>query len=158
MKRIDNILLFSNDDIFSNNYQCNIRAFGQDFTSSWQFYLYLRAMAFGDADKANATLHLPNEAKELDEIKGSEAMWSFVKTGVMFLVNYFKFSQNVSLRNQLLETEDVYLADATTDTTWGIGLTEDDVLAGDCSSWTGTNLLGHVLMRVRTAIGNEEVE
>ena len=62
----------------------------------------------------------------------------------------FQFSQNKHLKNKLFSTYPKLLVEASPyDTIWGLGLTCHDVKAFDESTWTGLNLLGHILTHVR---------
>lgn len=64
-----------------------------------------------------------------------------------------KFSQNPGLRRRLLDTGNALLAEANPkDYIWGIGLSEDDPAALDPSKWQGENLLGQILMAVRSEL------
>lgn len=65
--------------------------------------------------------------------------WEQVKVSVMQTIVTAKFTQNPSLRERLLATEDAYLEEGNTwnDRTWG-------TVGG-----VGANLLGRILMEVR---------
>lgn len=66
----------------------------------------------------------------------------------LFRAMFFKFSQNRILARKLLATGDVGLFEATTDRFYGCGLEYNSKrwMLGD---WTGKNLAGKILMRVR---------
>jgi len=73
--------------------------------------------------------------------------------GFMKYVNYLKFTQNLEFRNQLLETENRTLVEASPyDKIWGVGLEETNDLILDEKNWLGQNLLGKALMEVRELI------
>jgi ribA/ribD-fused uncharacterized protein len=60
---------------------------------------------------------------------------------------------------KLLATGDSIIAEASPyDQVWGIGLSEEDPLAQNISTWNGKNLLGKILMSVREKIKNEQEE
>jgi len=62
-----------------------------------------------------------------------------------------KFQQNPELMEKLLATGNMVLAEcAPRDKIWGIGLAEDDARIQDPQQWKGQNLLGTVLMEVRS--------
>ena len=66
-----------------------------------------------------------------------------------------KFVQNPVMRQELLNTGDTIIAEASPyDTVWGIGLAEDDPRAQDQSQWLGKNLLGVALMEVRDVLAS----
>lgn len=92
----------------------------------------------------------PGQTKALGrQIKNyDDKSWGCVRLGYMTYVNYLKFSQNKELENQLLETGDRVLVEASpTDKIWGIGLSEEQAVRGE--PWNGLNLLGISLMQVR---------
>jgi N-glycosidase YbiA len=71
--------------------------------------------------------------------------WEQVKDDVMRLALYAKFTQNPEIQTVLLETGDEELIENTTkDHYWGIG-----------SSGTGLNMLGKLLMELRTRLRAE---
>jgi len=77
--------------------------------------------------------------------------YSIVKAG-----NLYKFSQNESLKDFLLQTGKQIIVEASpSDTIWGIGLPESAAAAKDPFQWRGTNLLGFALMEVRDILKNE---
>ena len=64
--------------------------------------------------------------------------------------NIAKFSQNAVLLEELLSTEDRYLAEASPmDKIWGIGMAESNPQANNPSNWRGTNWLGEALNLVK---------
>ena len=72
--------------------------------------------------------------------------------GIVWYGNYLKFSQHEDLRERLLATGDRILAEASPyDLIWGIGYRAKDDLALDQKNWRGQNLLGKILMSVRSA-------
>ena len=74
----------------------------------------------------------------------------------MFDACYSKFSQNSSLRKNLIETENKILVEASPyDKIWGIGLDENNPKILEPNNWDGLNLLGKVLMRVRDILKSE---
>lgn len=131
---------------FSNFYPCKFTWVGQNFCCFEQAFMYSKAIYFVDYETANKILkesdplkikHLGREVKNYDDEK-----WSAVRSHFMFQINIAKFQSNSSLKETLLKTGDAYLyEDSPFDYIWGIG-----------KKGTGQNLLGKVLMEVRTAI------
>ena len=67
-----------------------------------------------------------------------------------------KFSQNDELKDSLVNTGNVILAEcAVKDRIWGIGLSMKDENRYDKSKWRGENLLGYTLMMVRERLNLE---
>lgn len=77
--------------------------------------------------------------------------WEGVRESVMYEAVLLKFSQNSVLKRKLLNTNDKTLVEASpTDLIWGIGLSIKDAELG--KKWKGKNLLGRVLMSVRSIL------
>jgi hypothetical protein len=88
------------------------------------------------------------KVKNFDEKKWSEVRYDIMKKGV-----YEKFSQNKQLKDLLLNTNDKTLVEASPfDKIWGIGLNEDNAKVTHPCKWTGLNLLGKILMEVRSEL------
>ena len=117
-----------------------------------QYFMAHKALTFNDQSTYHKIMMATNPGtikalgREVRDYK--ESVWNSKRMHVMYLANYFKFSQNTELKERLLATGNRLLAEASaTDTIWGIGLSEQQAANG--ASWQGTNLLGQVLMQVR---------
>lgn len=85
----------------------------------------------------------------------SEA-WDDIKFDSVYRACLAKFDQNPDIKQQLLATGNLILAEAADyDTVWGIGLAADHPDATNPSKWKGTNLLGQILMKVRANLKND---
>ncbi len=83
--------------------------------------------------------------------------WEIKAKNIVFEGNYAKFTQNPSLKDQLLSTGNKIIVEASPyDCIWGIGLDIQDNRILDPQKWRGTNWLGDAIMKVRTAIQKEE--
>lgn len=94
----------------------------------------------------------PAEAKKLGrKVKGFHAdIWDEHKYAIVKEANMLKFSQQVALKDFLVNTGSRILVEASpVDNIWGIGLAQDDPKAQNPHLWQGENLLGFVLMEVR---------
>lgn len=77
-------------------------------------------------------------------------MWDKHKEDVLYKALYAKFSQNNNLKQQLLDTKDTIIAEASPyDNVYGIGMASTSSMARDPKKWKGENLLGKTLMKVR---------
>jgi len=126
------------------------------FFNSEQYFMYVKAIVFGDyevADKILATKD-PKKAKALGrEVKGyDDKVWNEMRYKVMVDANKAKYSQNEELA-ALLTSEEFkgkgMVEASPLDRVWGVGLTENDPLADDEKYWLGQNLLGKALDEVR---------
>lgn len=119
--------------------------------------MYKKARLFGDEATAKRILEEPapaNQQKLGRQVSGFDArQWDNHKVGIVWYGNYLKFSQHQDLRMRLLATGNKILAEASPyDLIWGIGYRAKDEKALDPAEWRGQNLLGQVLMSVRSTL------
>ncbi len=128
------------------------------YTNSEQIFMYIKAKFFGDEDKAKEIVKLgsnPAIAKKLGrEVSGyDEEAWSTSRFDAMYAAVKAKFESDRVLTKQLMETDTKTLVEASpVDIIWGVGIHEKDDAILDENNWKGQNLLGKVLMKVRTEL------
>ncbi len=106
--------------------------------SSWQEWNTLQSSVKG----------LGRKVKPYDNEKWGQNRFRLVAEGVLA-----KFQQNEELGKYLLSTANDILVEASpTDEIWGIGLSESEAKVTPPEKWKGQNLLGKVLMDVRSQI------
>lgn len=127
------------------------------FNNTEQAFMYYKAKFFEDEEIAHkiSLCSDPKGVKELGrQIFGyDDIAWGAVRFGIMKWVNYMKFSQNDNFKKELLGTGDKILVEASPyDSIWGVKMQkwDDDILIE--SNWKGQNLLGKVLMEVRSML------
>ena len=119
-----------------------------------------KALVFEDAENYIRIMHStdPAECKALGRAVGTgsgavpfdKEKWSGAAKEVIFDGNYAKFTQNESIGQLLLSTENAVLAEASPeDRIYGIGLSADDISATDPKLWKGSNFMGLTLMQLR---------
>jgi ribA/ribD-fused uncharacterized protein len=126
------------------------------FYNSEQYFMYMKAIIFGDyeiAEKILATKD-PKKAKELGRIVRNydDKVWNDMRYKVMVDANKAKYSQNEDLKKLITSDEfkgKGFVEASPVDKVWGIGLGEKDPLADDEKNWKGQNLLGKSLDEVR---------
>ena len=80
-------------------------------------------------------------------------IWNGIRQLIVYEGLLAKFSQNESLKRDLLDTGDALLAEcAAKDCIWGIGLSMEDPRRFDPTQWRGQNLLGYTLMMTRSKL------
>jgi ribA/ribD-fused uncharacterized protein len=135
------------------------------FFSSEQYFMYEKAIHFGDTFTAEKILALEfNEnfsyaAKKLGrQVKGFDSdQWQKVSYDIMLRGCLAKYSQNKVLFDKITapEFEGKHFVEASPyDKIWGIGIGENEPDADDESKWKGKNWLGKVLDEVRTKLLN----
>lgn len=127
------------------------------FANSEQAFMWEKALCFGDNETAELILKAtnPRTAKELGRLVKNydEKIWETKRFDAMYQVCLAKFIQNPERLETLLSTGDRTLVEASPyDTVWGVGLhwTGDEIL--NEKNWRGQNLLGKVLMKVRSEL------
>lgn len=144
---------------FSNWYKCKFTIDGIEFSSSEQYFMYMKAVTFKDdvsAKKILATDDLPAIKALGKGVMGFDsAIWNGLRQLIMYDAVKAKFLQNENLKAILLSTGDAVLAEcAKSDLVWGIGLHENKPEVYDTNKWHGQNLLGFTLMKVREELNN----
>jgi ribA/ribD-fused uncharacterized protein len=131
---------------------------GNVFSSCEQYMMYHKALLFGDAHTAEQILNVattPREQKRLGRsVTGfNEDTWNKHKIGIVWQGNYLRFTQDEAAGRFLSSTKDNLLVEASPyDCVWGIGLGPDDPNLYDKMKWRGDNLLGEVLMSLRSML------
>lgn len=148
-------LFFGAEDALSNWHPARFTFRGVEFTSVEQFMMYSKARLFDDDETAREILSAsqPREQKRLGrQVRGfDEAVWVKKRKPIVIVGCREKFWQNPPLGEILLGTEDTLLVEASPyDRIYGVGLAWNDPRIRDVSQWQGLNLLGDVLMEVRT--------
>ena len=143
--------------IYSNWHPCTFKVYGCTFNCGEQYMMYMKAVLFEDSFTASKILDStsPREQKDLGRrVQGyDDNIWDTERLDIMSYGLYYKFDQNPEFKQQLLDTGDRILVEASPyDTIWGVGLKEDDDTILDEQLWRGQNLLGKALMNVRGTI------
>lgn len=116
------------------------------FPTSEHWMHYYKAVLFGDRENADKILRAktPKEAKDIGRnVTGfNEDIWRQHRFSIVLEGNIYKFTQNPSLKNQMMDVKAKHFVEASpTDSIWGIG--NDGSLPPD--QWKGFNLLGKAL-------------
>ena len=141
----------------SNWFKAPIYMDGVDYPTVEHYMMYKKAMMMNDEETAKKILEAekPSEVKALGKKVQNfdQELWDKQKFEIVYEANLAKYKQNPELQEKLLATGDKIIAEAADyDPIWGIGLSCDNPDLLDESKWTGQNLLGQVLMQVRTAL------
>lgn len=146
--------------VFSNFYPSPFIVDGLKFETSEQFFMYHKALYFKDdiiAEKILTEGIEPKIAKKLGrKVNGfDEDEWAKVRFDVMYNAIFHKFTQNETLKKELLSYNNrTFVECSPFDKIWGIGISEDDVNADNEEQWRGLNLLGKCLTKLRNEIKN----
>ena len=148
---------YGKESVFSQFHPCTFQFKNKTFNCAEQFMMFNKAYFFGDLEMMEAIMasDKPVEIKRFGRLVTpfSPAQWAGVAEKVVFKGNLAKFSQNESLKQQLLATAGTTLVEASPrDLIWGIGLGANNPKALDRKHWRGKNLLGEILTQVREKI------
>lgn len=151
----------------SNWYKCHftIEDNGKTlhFFNSEQYFMYIKAITFGDNEIAEEILlkgKNPKAAKALGrKVKNyDDKVWNEKRYQVMVDANMLKYSQNEDLKKLLLNEEcknKNFVEASPYDGIFGIKCGEQEAL-DDKSNWNGRNLLGKALDEVRERLLKEK--
>lgn len=157
-KRSDEFyFFFGSYNPLSNWHPASFIVRGIRFSCVEQLMMFCKAKLFGDEQTATLIMATtdPAEHKRLGRlVRGfDKALWEakcdhYVYTGCLA-----KAQQNVHIKNHLLNTDELELAEAArNDTIWGVGLAESDPLIHGRKNWRGMNKLGRIWMRIRDEV------
>lgn len=140
--------------IYSQWHKAPMTIDGVEYNCCEQYMMHQKALLFGDEDTAEEIMEArdPKEQKALGrKVKGFDSnRWDEACISIVYKGNLAKFSQNPSLKKELLETGDRILVEASpVDKIWGIGLADDAAGIDDPSNWKGKNLLGWSITLVK---------
>lgn len=133
-----------------------IKGRNETFQYSEQYFMYLKALVFKQPETADYILAHPNLkpndfkriGRQLPNYDEFGPTWESYKDKIMYKALYYKF-QDPTLQKLLLDTKDAYLVEASPyDKYWGAGVMASQIYKAD--SFPGQNVLGHLLMTLRT--------
>lgn len=157
MKETDDLYLFWRHQFGQWTKRDMVDIDGVIYNCCEQYMMAKKALLFNDkvtltkimaTDSAKEQQALGREVQNFDPIK-----WDENKYAIVWFANYLKFTQHPDIAERLLTTNNKILAEASPyDLVWGIGFEADDDRALNAANWTGKNLLGEVLMSIRSAL------
>jgi ribA/ribD-fused uncharacterized protein len=143
--------------VLSNMYEAPFQVNSITFPTVEHYFQWAKATQFGDGVSAGKILKTPSAKavkalgkKVKDFVKED---WEKTKDGVMRTAIKAKFVQHPDLKTKLLETGTRTIGEASArDKYWSIGTSADTAKAKDPSKWPGKNVLGTMLMELRTEL------
>lgn len=148
---------------FSNFFPCSFNLEGKHWTTSEKYFMWKKAMTFGDAEIADEILKHdePRKIKKLGrQVKNfTTDVWNKVKVDIMYAGVNAKFTQCAEC-NECIKRfkEQKFVEGNPDDTIWGVGIHYQDKNVFDESKWRGENLLGKILNRVRDEIFDDALK
>ena len=147
----------------SNWYPASITINGITFSCCEQYMMYQKAILFDDHEIADKIINttIPKDIKALGrQVKNFDpAIWDKHKEMVVGTAVMAKFIQHPDLYKKLQESGDAIMCEAApNDNIWGIGMAADNPKMQNPEEWQGTNLLGKIVMNVRTLIAQGKTQ
>ena len=144
---------------FSNLYPARVPIKKKNYLSSEQAFRHIRATENG---RPNIAARIwwskdPYDIMDLDRNLAVSEEWKKKEDFVLFKCIFRKYETNEDLRDVLLSTGDMELAEATRSTKWATGASINSVAMKN-HTWTGENRQGKHSMKVRDYFRNNSVE
>lgn len=150
----------SQNSVYSNFYKCDIELYGVQFDSSEKAYQWKKAKCAGLDETADRILNAAHagKAKEISKEMPKDSSAEAQRDSVIIMeeVLQAKISQVPEFHDALISSEGCYLAEATNDTFWASGLKPDHTKLSHPSTWPGQNILGRILMDLRSELLHDE--
>jgi ribA/ribD-fused uncharacterized protein len=150
----DVVVFFTKDAIFSNLHPTQIRVDGELFSCNEHYFQYTKAKIFDDqatAAKIKAESNPYNMMSLGKQVKGyRHQRWLQEAKGVLKRANEAKYHQNESTKAALISTGRKKLGEASANKLYGTGVGLYSKKATDTSCWTGQNMMGDILTKIRT--------
>lgn len=148
---------FGADHCFSNWHMSRFVVKNIEFNCVEQYMMYCKAKLFGDEEVAS--LIMKSKSPKIQKMLGrkvanyDEAIWSARRRGIVSVGIREKFKQNPDFLEVLFSTgKDVLVEASPWDRVWGVGLDARDDRINNPLKWQGQNLLGKILMEIRSRI------
>lgn len=156
------LVFFSRFCFLSNHFPSKFDYENTTFHNVEQFLAFKKAELSQQEDIIQRALQAkdPVEAKAiLNSLRRDYSQeWEKIREDVTTTGLRLKFSQNKVLANLLKDTRKLILGEASKDPCWGVGFTLEDQQVLETKKWnTKGNLLGKLLMKVRTEITHKTV-
>ena len=146
------IAFFGGSSPLSNFFNCELTIKGKLYYSVEQYFQHQKCLFAENPVAANKVISTkkPGQCKKIgDALLLQEDEWLPTAQNVMYEAMRAKFTQNKRARDFLANTGGKTLAEATRDNVWGTGLKFEDKDNGIVSKWSGKNIAGSLLMRIR---------
>ena len=151
MKKMGNTLAYRSEHApFSNLYPANVPIGKRNYLCSEQAFRHIRATENNSPNVAARILWSrdPYDMMEADKDLTVSENWKKKEGFVLFKCMYRKFEANLELRELLLSTGDLELAEATQNMKWATGASINSTKM-KMHTWTGENKQGKNSMKIR---------
>lgn len=150
-KQIDGGIVYRGDrSIFSNFFPAPFNLENEDYVHVEQFFQYKKALHHEEYDTADRILKISNpwRIKVLGDSIEPKSSWNEKRMKTLYEGVSAKFRQNWPLQDELLRSKGLKLYEATTDLYFACGVGYDS-WKWKTMDWTGENVAGQIVMKVR---------
>ena len=157
----DTVAFFSMNSKFSNHHPCNFVCNGDNYNCVEQYLMHQKALLFKNDPTALKVMTMNNPTamkqacKQLLKDDNDRKKWQAEGQSILLKGLYCKFSQNDELRQVLLATGTKTIIEASDDQFWGIGIRLRSPDLFNKSKWSGKNVTGSALMKVREKLATK---
>ena len=148
-------LFYTKESPFSNHHPVDFTIKGIKYNCAEQYIMIKKFELFNDdpGDMINWSdpINMKRAAHGTNIKNFDLKLWHEQAPGIVKRALLAKFSQNIHLKNLLLDTGDNKLGESSLDKFWGTGMTFSSPNAFDANKWK-TNKMGHILEEVRTEL------
>lgn len=146
------------NDILSNFYICSLKVFHRIFKSVEHAYQYMKAVYYDRTELAEEICRQPTAwgAKNLAKQVLTEDSWHENKLDIMRDIIRAKAACVPEFRMELLKSQDKIVETVQGDYFWSCGLRKHEVFWTNEKDWPGKNVMGQLLMELRTELQNKE--
>lgn len=132
----------------------NMLATDRTYNTAEKFMMMGKAALFNDKNMFEKmyVVQSPKMQKSMGRLVKNfdENVWDTYCKDIVILGNYLKFSQNIQLKNNLMNTnKNVLIEGSPLDYIWGVGMRYDNPNIQFKNKWKGKNYLGECLEYVR---------
>eukprot|EP01084_Bolivina_argentea_P114736 204217_1 len=164
----DGYVFYTDDGFLSCFYVSTFRVDNQKYFCVEQYLMAEKAKLMGDNNVYQQILNVTPDNEGGQKCKGfgrqikpwDQEKWDAHKEKIYYAGNWHKYTQNKQLKQKLLsyDPEKVFVKTDENDKIWAIGLDIDDKKVCKSENWTGTNLSGKGVTKVRDDILKQDAK
>jgi len=142
--------------MLSNFHPKEVKIQGVAYSCNEQYFQYKKAVLFNDEQIAGKILEETDPYKMMTlarQIKTyKHSTWLQHVEQILLQANEAKYRQHVTAKTALLATGSKKLGEASSNSLYGTGVSLYSKNATDHSRWTGKNLMGGILTKIRDSL------
>jgi ribA/ribD-fused uncharacterized protein len=149
----DAMVFYSKHSVFSNFHAMPVTVEGKTYVCNEQYFQQAKALMFNDINTATKIMEQtdPLKMSQLGKtVKGfDKTVWAKQAPQVLYRVNSAKYEQNEVAQQALLNTGKKKIGEGSPHPTFGTGVHIFSKTALDQTTWSGENVMGQILEKIR---------